>query len=212
MSASPEPRLAALRQRAKKLLRQVRGGDADALALARLHPLLRAGADPEAFQLADAQLVVARELGFESWPKLVSAQTGDHPMTIVFNGLGVRNWVLREHFAASAEFYGQALGLKQTYRSDPEGVATFEIGFGPTLVLECADPAEEPGRPPLHGRVSGLSLEVADIDAAYAEMTARGVPFMGPPTKQYWGAKMAFFSDPGGNTHTLLERPVQHPG
>jgi len=33
------------------------------------------------------------------------------------------------------------------------------------------------------------------------------VPFMGEPVRQYWGGIMAFFHDPGGNWHTLLQRP-----
>lgn len=55
------------RRRAKELLKAARAGDADALArLPRRH-------DPVV--LADAQLAIARELGYPSWPKLV-ASTG----------------------------------------------------------------------------------------------------------------------------------------
>lgn len=55
------------RRRAKELLRSARAGDAEAIArLPRRH---------EPIVLADAQLAVARELGFASWPKLV-ASTG----------------------------------------------------------------------------------------------------------------------------------------
>jgi hypothetical protein len=55
-----------LRKQAKDLLRDVRAGDAKALARVReFHPR------PEAAPgLADAQLVVARGYGFPSWPKL----------------------------------------------------------------------------------------------------------------------------------------------
>ena len=55
------------RRRAKELLQAAKAGDPDALArLPRRH-------DPVI--LADAQLAIARELGFPSWPKLV-ASTG----------------------------------------------------------------------------------------------------------------------------------------
>jgi hypothetical protein len=55
-------------KRAKRLLRDAAGGDADALArIAALHPKPPAARD---LQLADAQLVVARGYGFESWPAL----------------------------------------------------------------------------------------------------------------------------------------------
>ena len=34
-----------------------------------------------------------------------------------------------------------------------------------------------------------------------------GVAFEAPPALQPWGAVMAFFRDPAGNSHTLLQRP-----
>ncbi|WP_156926977.1 DUF1835 domain-containing protein [Azospirillum halopraeferens] len=53
--------------RARDLLRAVRAGDAAALARWRTH---RPAAAPEAARLADAQFVIARELGSPSWPRL----------------------------------------------------------------------------------------------------------------------------------------------
>ena len=65
------PSLAYERKQAKALLRQLRVGDPDALTRAQVrHP----GLDPahlEVIRLADAQLVLAREYGFASWPRLV---------------------------------------------------------------------------------------------------------------------------------------------
>ena len=62
------PDLAFERKQAKALLRRLRAGDPDALARARArHPDL----DAARAKLADAQLVVAREYGFASWPRLV---------------------------------------------------------------------------------------------------------------------------------------------
>ena len=59
-------------KRAKDLLRAAREGDA--WALARIRSIRAdAGTTPRPLQLADAQLAVAREHGFESWPKLAAA-------------------------------------------------------------------------------------------------------------------------------------------
>jgi hypothetical protein len=67
----PRPSLEFERKEAKALLRRLRAGDADALARARAqHDALRSAA-PAALKLADAQLVIAREYGFASWPRLV---------------------------------------------------------------------------------------------------------------------------------------------
>ena len=60
----PRPDFGQLRRQAKDLLRAARSGEADALA--RLAGSLPADAPA----LANAQLVVAREHGFASWPKL----------------------------------------------------------------------------------------------------------------------------------------------
>lgn len=62
------PSLEQLRKQAKDLLRHARAEDADARA--RLAAIDR-GASGTPVTLADAQLVIAREHGFPSWPKLV---------------------------------------------------------------------------------------------------------------------------------------------
>jgi hypothetical protein len=64
------PHLDSFRRQARALQRAVRAGDPDAIArLARHHP---GGApdDPGRVRLSTAQLVLAREYGFASWPKL----------------------------------------------------------------------------------------------------------------------------------------------
>ncbi|UUX50992.1 DUF1835 domain-containing protein [Nisaea acidiphila] len=55
------------RKRAKELLELVRDDDPQARGRVEAH---HSNADPDAFQLADAQLVVARENGFLSWPRM----------------------------------------------------------------------------------------------------------------------------------------------
>ena len=67
----PRPNLEFERKEAKALLRRLRAGDSDALARARArHPAIDASATAH-IRLADAQLVIAREYGFMSWPRLV---------------------------------------------------------------------------------------------------------------------------------------------
>jgi ankyrin repeat protein len=59
------------RKLAKDLVRAARDGDPSALA--RLRAVRSdAGASPRSLKLADAQLAIARESGFDSWPKLVA--------------------------------------------------------------------------------------------------------------------------------------------
>jgi hypothetical protein len=61
------PDLNQLRRQAKELLAAYRDHEADAVAEVSHH---YRGADPATFALHDAQLVLARAYGFESWPKL----------------------------------------------------------------------------------------------------------------------------------------------
>lgn len=73
VSSLPEkPNLEFERKRAKRLLRALREESAEAIERAR-RQRVRSGrsAASTGFILADAQLVVAREYGFASWPKLV---------------------------------------------------------------------------------------------------------------------------------------------
>jgi catechol 2,3-dioxygenase-like lactoylglutathione lyase family enzyme len=130
-------------------------------------------------------------------------------MSVTFNGLGIRIWVAPEHFTATADFYRDRLGLECSWRDDPRHVATYELGFGPTLVLEAADAASDKEHGQLEGRVTGICLGVADVEASYRALQNRGLEFVGEPEKQYWGGVMAHFRDPGGNWLTLLQQPGQ---
>jgi ankyrin repeat protein len=80
---SGRPDLAQYRKQAKELVREQRAGETAALErIKRHHPRFHALSLDEiragVFALADAQLVIARELSFESWPKLVKHITTIH--------------------------------------------------------------------------------------------------------------------------------------
>jgi hypothetical protein len=84
------PNLEHLRKQAKDLLAAYQDDDSTAVSLFQQHLPRSVGAlpanRPSGFKLSDAQLVLAREYGFPSWPKLkshvqvVSAQTAS-PLT-----------------------------------------------------------------------------------------------------------------------------------
>lgn len=88
MSTSADrPDLRQLRIQAKDLVRAVRAADTDAIA--RVIPYVRTSSD---FTLANAQLVIARENGFESWPRLKrelegTAEAAKSPTSIFFEAL-----------------------------------------------------------------------------------------------------------------------------
>jgi catechol 2,3-dioxygenase-like lactoylglutathione lyase family enzyme len=49
------------------------------------------------------------------------------------------------------------------------------------------------------------ALACDNIDKTYEELKAKGVEFIGPPTKQEWGS-FAMFKDPDGNQFMLSTR------
>ena len=65
------PNLEHLKGQARTLQRQVRAGEKAALdTVGAFHPKATAVGAPETFALTDAQLVIARQYGFASWPAL----------------------------------------------------------------------------------------------------------------------------------------------
>jgi hypothetical protein len=73
-----------LRRQAKELRRSVLAGDGDAIERLRRH----ADVDPAAVTLSTAQLVIARESGFASWPRMTEAVKAGHGERPLALGLG----------------------------------------------------------------------------------------------------------------------------
>ena len=67
----PQPNLEQLRKQAKSLLKEQQTANPEALSRIREHhPRLKNSPEKLHFALADAQLIIAREYGFETWSKL----------------------------------------------------------------------------------------------------------------------------------------------
>jgi hypothetical protein len=99
----PEPpSLENLKKQAKDLTKAYRAGQPEAIArVAALRPNVAAAPESRRFALADAQLVVAREYGLKSWPRLVRHLALDanarrlHELDVFFQELpGVRSETL----------------------------------------------------------------------------------------------------------------------
>lgn len=100
-------------------------------------------------------------------------------------------------------FYEQTLGLSLR---DPVAGALLFDGGGCTLIIEPCD-RSDPETSDLVGRFTAISLEVPDIEAAYAALDERGVLFDGPPEPQDWGGRLVHFRDPDDNVLTLVQYP-----
>jgi catechol 2,3-dioxygenase-like lactoylglutathione lyase family enzyme len=101
-------------------------------------------------------------------------------------------------------FYGDTLGLPIVGKFADHRIDFFDAG-GVAIEIEEVD-SSSPGA----GRTgwNHVAWEVADVDATYAELSARGVPFHVPPEDFPPGrpsTRIAFFADPDGNVVELIQ-------
>src|SRR5579863_3999992 len=112
---SARPNLEQYKKQAKYLAALVRTGDAEGLQRVKKHHPHSAQVLDESpgvqFALADAQLVMAREYGFESWPKFAKHIEGLNRQ---------QSPISRFELAADAIVNGDAATLESLLREDPE--------------------------------------------------------------------------------------------
>jgi catechol 2,3-dioxygenase-like lactoylglutathione lyase family enzyme len=106
----------------------------------------------------------------------------------------------RDH-AVSVAFYRDVLGLA-VYREFPGGVVFF-LGHG---LLEVSGRSAQAPSP-----ATELWLQVRDLAATEAELTARGVPVLRGPRREHWGLDEMWIADPDGLRIVLVEVPPGHP-
>jgi catechol 2,3-dioxygenase-like lactoylglutathione lyase family enzyme len=105
---------------------------------------------------------------------------------------------LTRDIARAKRFYADVLGLEL----ESEGESDMEFGCG-QVTLDIFDPASigQPFAP----SPAGLALRVPDVDAARAELEAKGVQFDGE-TIVTGVCRQAWFKDPDGNSLVLHRR------
>jgi catechol 2,3-dioxygenase-like lactoylglutathione lyase family enzyme len=105
---------------------------------------------------------------------------------------------LTRDLARAKRFYTDVLGLEV----ETEGESDMELRCG-QVTLDVFDPSSigQPFAP----SPAGLALRVADVDAARAELEAKGVVFDGE-TIETSVCRQAWFKDPDGNALTLHRR------
>ena len=98
-------------------------------------------------------------------------------------------------------FYTETLGCPITRRWDDVNIVF--VGIGSTTVeligRETALPKDAPA-----GRIDHIALHVPSTDAAFQELTSKGVTFRDEP-RDFKTVRIAFFFDPDGNVLELVE-------
>jgi len=101
-------------------------------------------------------------------------------------------------------FFRDVVGLELQYSDASFHFARFDAGIG-FAVAGGGEAKDE--QAPFIDRLSGIGFVVEDVDAACAEMKARGARFTMEPSRQPWGGYMAMFADPEGNLFYLDGAP-----
>ncbi|HEY0106630.1 MAG TPA: VOC family protein [Rhizomicrobium sp.] len=104
-------------------------------------------------------------------------------------------------FGRAVAFYRDTLELPLQFLDEGFHYARFRVGAMSFAVVSGEEhKRQREGQPDRH---AGIAFCVPDVDAAYRSMTAKGVRFTMPPSKQPWGGYMALFADPDGNVFYL---------
>jgi catechol 2,3-dioxygenase-like lactoylglutathione lyase family enzyme len=205
------PSLENLRKQAKLVLRWHRDRYYPVAAQIRaVPPLYRHMTDPEvlahSFKLSDAQELVARQHGFESWQALKTGlpTMADHAEQTLSKAIIVaaEPELFVADIKASLDFFTQKLGFAVAFTyGDPPFYAQVKRD-GAQLNLKCVDsPVIDPE---LRDREELLSAAMtvataAEIKQLFLEFQSANVTFFQTLKTQPWGARNFIIKDPDGN-------------
>lgn len=105
-----------------------------------------------------------------------------------------------ENLVATKQFYQQVFELPVVFEDDSSTVFKFGNTLVNLLKITAARELIEPAK--IASRDAGshfvFTIEVDDVDAMCAKLTARGVELLNGPIDRPWGIRTASFMDPGG--------------
>lgn len=123
----------------------------------------------------------------------------------------VANVLFVQNLETSQAFYRDVVGLQL---ADSDAVsASFRLGDRYLILLKITEAANlistDAGALQRSGGPQMLTAaEVDDVDATYADLQAKGVTLLRPPTDQPWGLRTAHIADPEGNVWEI-NQPIK---
>ena len=114
--------------------------------------------------------------------------------------------VFVKDYPAAQRFYTEVLGLEQSVDYERIPAGEYETGNLTLQVMDAAAIGRE-----FSPRPHPLALHVDDVEAARAELEAKGVAFQGE-TIDSGVCHMAIFEDPDGNVLMFHNRYAPKPG
>ena len=205
------PNLENLRKQAKLVLRWHRERYYPVAAQIRAFvPRFRHLSDPEilaaSFKLTDAQELVARQQGFESWQALKTGYSAMPDQADQTRPKAIITATAAELFVsdikAACDFFTQKLGFSIVFvYGEPPFYAQVKRDRGLLNLKHMDAPVIDPQ---LRDRESLLSADMGvdtadEIKQLYLEFQAAGVSFFQTLRKEPWGAKTFIVKDPDGN-------------
>jgi catechol 2,3-dioxygenase-like lactoylglutathione lyase family enzyme len=109
---------------------------------------------------------------------------------------------------ATAQWYHDMLGAEVIRTPQPDGSTRYDLDLtGQKIFIAKADPAATGASPQMpYMGLDHFGLTVANIDAAVAELKAKGVPFTVEPKTIRPGVRIAFLTAPQNVSIELIQR------
>ena len=156
------------------------------------------------FRLSDAQELVARTVGFESWEALrwgshlvTHTRTGTLAMTATLAAAQPQLYV--RDLVASTEFYSRMLGFSVAFAYGEPPFYGQVVRDGARLNLRQVDgPVIDPVRRDAE-QLLAASITLEDAKPLFLEYQKAGVDFAQPLRTEPWGARTFIVRDPDGN-------------
>ena len=155
------------------------------------------------FRLSDAQELVARTVGFESWEAL---RWGSHLVTHTRTGtvamttpVAAEPQLYVRDIVASLAFYSKMLGFSVAFsHGEPPFYGQVVRGGARLNLRQLDDPVIDPARRDAEQLLSA-SITLEDAKALFLEYQKAGVEFVQPLRTEPWGARTFVVRDPDGN-------------
>jgi lactoylglutathione lyase len=110
--------------------------------------------------------------------------------------------------ASTAQWYQDKLGAEIVRTPQPDGSTRYDLNLtGQKIFIALADPSKT-GAPPAipYMGLEHLGLTVENVDAAVAELKAKGVAFTMEPKTIRPGVRIAFLTAPQNVSIELIQR------
>jgi catechol 2,3-dioxygenase-like lactoylglutathione lyase family enzyme len=156
------------------------------------------------FRLSDAQELVARKSGFESWPALIKGVTTMTEPAATSLGTSVivasEPQLFVSDLEAAIAFYIDKLGFKVVFSyGEPPFYAQVARDGGRLNLRKVSGPVFDSGFRSREGDALSATLTLDDAKPLFLEFQKAGVAFHQTLRTEPWGARTFIVQDPDGN-------------